>query len=261
MLLFDMKRIGMRLYVGSAEPVAPQAISQVEPENQPNLLAVTNGLWKLAHSGGGGVVFRGNAVKKLVPGMATLVVYKDDTVDVLEWDETIPLSRVSDARQLKHLIVKDGRIVHTVAKGGRSTDAEIGMGALLDEEQPTLGYLWLAPGQPVLNVTSGTHWFIATRSAFGIRPDGNLVFALGHHISTKDLARSLVLAGCVRAIHADANPGNCVGNLYYTDEKGNITATATLSPKQDVSTPKRYIGKTYTSDFYAFFRRLTREKS
>ncbi len=261
MLLFDMRHVTMRLYIGSAEPVAAQAIYQVEAENKAYLLAVANGLWKLAHSGGGGVVFRGSVLRKLVPGMATLVAYKDGTVDVLEWDDSIPLSRVSDARQLKHLIVKDGKVVHTIAKGVRQTDSEIGMGSLLDEEQPTLGYPWYAPGQLVLNVTSGINWFIATRSAFGIRPDGNLVFVIGHHISTRDLARALALAGCVRAVHGDANPGNCVGNLYYVDDKGNITATGTLSPRQDSSTPKRYLDKSYTSDFYAFFRRTARDDS
>jgi len=62
-----------------------------------------------------------------------------------------------------------------------------------------------------MNFTSGDLWFLATRSAFGIRPDGNLVFAVGHHIGTMDLAKALALAGCVRGIHGDANPGNCFG--------------------------------------------------
>ena len=261
MLLVDMKHVTMKLYLGSAEPIASQALSQIEPESKPHLLAVTNGLWKLSHSGGGGVVFRGTILRKLVRGMATLVAYKDGTVDVLEWDDAIPMSRVSDARQLKHLIVKDGQVVQTIVKGGVQTDAEIGMGSLLDEARPTLDFSWRMPGERVMNLTQGPNWFIATRSAFGIRPDGNLVFAVGHHISTKDLARALVLAGCVRAIHGDANPGNCVGNFYYPGDNGTITNTRTLSPKQDSSAPKRYLDKSYTSDFYAFFGQGARDDS
>ena len=68
------------------------------------------------------------------------------------------------------------------------------------------GGYWGEQTYQQLNVTSGDLWFLANRSAFGIRPDGNLVFAVGHHISTVDLAKALVLAGCVRGMHGDANP-------------------------------------------------------
>ncbi|MEW6349944.1 MAG: hypothetical protein AB1646_12830 [Thermodesulfobacteriota bacterium] len=253
MLLLDMKQMSMRLYIGSAEPGAGEALSQVEPENKPNLLAITNALWKAKHSGGGGAIFRGKVLTDMAPGMATIVVYKDDRVDIVEWDDSIPVSDVLDARQLKHLIVKDGRVVDSVVKHGQRTDAEIGMGMLLDEEQPVFrGFA----GPSQMNVTSGDYWYIATRSAFGIRPDGNLVFAAGHHISTKDLAKALALAGCVRAIHADANPDNVLGNLYFTDREGRLVRKAKLSPEQKDDTLNRYLDRSYTSDFFAFYRRF-----
>jgi hypothetical protein len=91
-----------------------------------------------------------------------------------------------------------------------------------------------------------------TRSAFGIRKDGNLVFAIGHHISTKDLAKALVLAGCDRAIHGDANPHNVVGNLYYGNGDGEIVKRVKLSPEQRSYTLDRY-DRSYTSDFFGFF--------
>ena len=252
MLTFDMKQISMRLYIGSGEPGANEALSKVESEQRHYLLAVTNALWKAKHSGGGGSVFRGKVITKLVPGLASVVVFKDGRVDVVEWDDSIPMSEVLDVRQLKHLIVKDGRVVDTVVKNGKKTDAEIGMGMLLNEEQPTTRG-WYGDSQ--MNSTSGDYWFIATRSAFGIRADGNLVFAVGHHIGTKDLAKALVLAGCVRAIHGDANPDNVLGNLYYTDAKGNVLRKAKLSPEQRDETLNRYLDRTYTSDFFAFYKK------
>ena len=112
-----------------------------------------------------------------------------------------------------------------------------------------------------LSLTQGNDWFIATRSAFGIRPDGNLVFAAGHHISTKDLAKALVLAGCVRGLHGDANPYNVLGNLYYTDNAGNIVNMAKLSPEQRNTGLKQYITKGYTNDFFAFFKKQFRGDS
>ncbi|MBM4328460.1 MAG: phosphodiester glycosidase family protein [Deltaproteobacteria bacterium] len=285
MLLFDMKRISMRLYIGSSEPKATLASSKVEPENVPDLLAITNALWKQKHAENAGAIFRGTVLNNMVPGMATVVVYNDDSVDILEWDDDIPVDQIRDARQLKHLIVKDGKVVNTVNKGGRPTDSEIGLGYLLVEDEfldeagyggwqgpgPQWGgYYGYGPGNQWSNYlggsqlihTSGPNWFIATRSAFGIREDGNVVFAIGHHIGTKDLARALILAGCVRAIHGDANPHNVLGNIYYIGENGERIKAAKLSPKQKDHTLKRYVNSSYTSDFFAFFkRRATQDPS
>ncbi|MGB9618685.1 MAG: hypothetical protein ACPL7J_15300, partial [Desulfomonilaceae bacterium] len=80
-------------------------------------------------------------------------------------------------------------------------------------------------------------------------------FAVGHHISTKDLAKALVLAGCQRAIHGDANPHNVVGNIYFPDGNGRFARKEKLSPDQKTYTLDRYVDRSYTSDFFAFFRR------
>ncbi len=255
MLVFDMKQLNTRLYIGSSEPGGSSATASIEPQLRPFLLAVTNALWKQKHSGEAGAVFRGHVIKPLAQGMATIVIYKDNSVDILEWNDTIPMSLVNDARQLRHLIVKDGRVVDAVIKGGKPSDSEIGLGFLLSEEQtqPDQSSWGNWYGAPQPSMSSGEHWFIATRSAFGIRKDGNLVFAAGYHIGTKDLAKALVLAGCDRAMHGDANPHNVVGNLYYPNDDGVVTRKAKLSPDQK-DTLTRY-DKSYTSDFFGFFVR------
>lgn len=257
MLLFDMKRVSMRLYLGSSEPAATASSSIIQPEDRYNLVAITNALWKQKHSGQAGTIFASQVVKTLFPGMATLVIYQDSSVDIIEWSPDIPVEYVSDAKQLRHLIVKDGKVVSSIPVNGRPSDSEIGLGYLLSETDPMAGYQswggWW--GQPSYNITSGPDWFIATRSAFGIRNDGNLVFAVGHHISTKDLAKALVLSGCVRAIHGDANPHNVVGNIYFPDGNGKFTRKEKLSPDQKTYTLDRYVDRSYTSDFFAFFRR------
>ena len=136
MLLFDMKRVSMRLYIGSGEPGAPKGASRIQPEQRPHILAITNALWKQKHSRGAGAIFRGQVLRKMVPGVATLVIYKDGSVDILEWNDGIPIDLIRDARQLKHLIVKDGKVVTSVIKAGRVADSEIGLGYLLAEGQP-----------------------------------------------------------------------------------------------------------------------------
>jgi len=262
MMLFNMKNISAKLYLGTAEPYKGESPSRVEESLQPYLLAVTNALWPTRHSGPGGIILGGEVLKEMAPGIATIVFYKNESVDIVEWNENIPVSEVRDARQLQHLIAKDGKIVTSVVKRGRILSAEIGLGSLLDEDRPVVAVPATAPGEKPtykLNFTSGELWFLATRSAFGIRPDGNLVFAVGHHINTSDLAKALVLAGCVRAIHGDANPGNSVGVLYITDGAGKIAKKGALSPLQDKSTLERYLKGSYPKDFVGFFRRVGTE--
>lgn len=101
---------------------------------------------------------------------------------------------------------------------------------------------------------SNEYWFLANRTAFGIREDGNLVFAMGHHVSTKDLAKALVLAGCKRAIHGDANIHNIVCNFYFRDGSNKITKRDRLSPDQLQYTMKRY-DQGYSKDFFAFYEK------
>ncbi len=261
MLILNMKRLNMRLYIGSGEPGGSTQTSTIEADVRPYLRAVTNALWKQKHSGEAGAVYRGNVIKPLANGQATIVVYTDGSVDILEWNDTIPPSLVRDARQLRHLIVKDGKIIDSITRAGKPADSEIGLGMLLVEE-PTAapqsswwgsyGYGGYGGGYggDSGSYTSGDKWFIATRSAIGIRKDGNLVFAAGHHISTKDLAKAMVLAGCDRAIHADANPHNVLGNLYIPTGDAQ-SKRAKLSPEQK-DTLNRY-DRSYTSDFFGFF--------
>ncbi|MFC1836071.1 hypothetical protein ACFL2Q_15355 [Thermodesulfobacteriota bacterium] len=239
MMVIDTSRLLTQYYVGSQEPAANMASSEIDPRIRQRLVVLTNAMWMQKHSRGGGAVFRGNIIYPMVKGMATLIVYKDGSVDIQEWTPDIPLRLVRDARQLRHLLVKNGMVVRSIAKGNQIVDSEIGLGFLLggggkDEE--------------------GNHfWYVAHRSAFGIRKDGKLVYAIGHHIGTKDLAKALVLAGCERAIHADANPANIVGNLYLRDPSvGKHVRRIRLSPLQRKWTLKRY-DDAYTKDYFGFF--------
>lgn len=238
MMVIDMNLTFMRYYVGSQEPAASRGNSEVENDLRSKILAVTNAMWMQRHSKGAGAIFRGRPVYPMIDGMASLIVYKDGSVDIREWNEDLPVPLIQDARQLSYLIVKDGMVVQSVLRRGRIEDSEIGLGFLLG-----------GGGKD----QDGKHfWFVAHRSAFGIRKDGNLVFAIGHHIGSKDLAKALVLAGCERGMHADANPDNIVANLYLRDTFGNMVRKAKLSPEQANYTLNRY-DDSYTKDFFAFF--------
>jgi hypothetical protein len=238
MMVVDMSKTTMRYYVGSQEPAASLASSKVESSLESQLIAITNAMWMQRHSAGAGAIFRGKAVYPMVNGMATLIVYEDGSVDIRDWSPDIPVRMVRDARQLRHLIVNDGMVVKQIKKKGKISDSEIGLGFLL--------------GGGGKDVDGKKAWYVAHRSAFGIRSDGNLVFAIGHHIGTQDMAKALVLAGAQRAIHADANPTNIVGNLYIRDAEGTLLRKIALSAEQSKYTLKRY-DDGYSKDFFAFF--------
>jgi hypothetical protein len=240
MALFDMNRLRTRLFIGQTEPGIYQVSHRPEEESLSKIVAITNAMWMQQHARGAGAIFRGQVIYPMVPGMATMVIYRDDSVDVIEWTDEIPLSVVRDARQLRHLIVKDGMVVEKVVKNGKITDAEIGLGFLLPEK-----------GRSAMG---NKFWFLATRTAFGIRDDGNVVFAMGHHVSTRDLAKALVLAECKRAIHGDANIHNTVCNFYFRNEQDKIVKRDKLSPEQMQYTMRRY-DHGYAKDFFAFYEK------
>ncbi len=64
MLLFDMRYIAARLYLGSAEEGGSAASARIERQDKANVLAVTNGLWKVRHSGGGGIILGGKETEE-----------------------------------------------------------------------------------------------------------------------------------------------------------------------------------------------------
>jgi len=82
------------------------------------------------------IILQGEILKPMEKGIATVIFYKNGSVDIAEWSDEIPVSEVKDARQLLHLIVKDGQVMTSIVRGGVLMSAEIGLGSLLNEEQP-----------------------------------------------------------------------------------------------------------------------------
>ena len=241
MVVFNMKRIKPRFFLGNTEPGIHMVSYDRGNEDLNRIVAITNAMWMQQHARGAGAIFRGQTVYPMVNGMASLVVYQDNSVDICEWSDDVPAQLVKDARQLRYLIVKDGRVVQEVLKGNDFKDAEIGLGGFLVDNSGN-------------STMRNKFWFLANRTAFGIREDGNLVFAMAHHCSTKDLARALVLAGCKRAMHGDANIHNIVCNFYFRNDRNKVVKREKLSPEQLKYTMQRY-DHGYSKDFFAFYEK------
>ena len=132
MMLLNMKRISPKMYLGSAEPYWKDSCPRLEPGDQSRLLAITNALWITKHAGRGGIILQGEVLKPMEKGVATVIFYKNGSVDIAEWSDQIPVSEVQDARQLLHLIVKDGQVITSIVRRGVLMSAEIGLGSLAE---------------------------------------------------------------------------------------------------------------------------------
>jgi hypothetical protein len=165
------------LYPGIQEPAV--TLPDRGPEEVPTamrgkLVATFNSGFKLADSGGGFAI-GGHTYAPMKRGIATILRYRDGTIDVRAWagGSDVP-SSVLFAQQNLPLIVAGGRPNPNLSDG--------------PEWGATLGnaiQVW--------------------RSAVGIDRHGNLLYAAGNDQTVGSLAAVMIRAGAVRAMEMDIN--------------------------------------------------------
>ncbi len=205
----DHTRARLALYPGRYEPPndGPQ-LAEVPRELRSGLLATFNSGFKLEDSGDG-FFSQGRVYAPLRDGQATLVGYRNGTVDVRTWTGgPAPGPGIAFARQNLPLIVENGRLNPAL-----SNDALWGV---------TLG-------------NSVRVW----RSGVGVDAHGNLIYAAADIQTAASIARILQRAGAVRAMELDINYDWTTFNFYGTFGAGDPTkllpgmsrpATRYLSP-------------------------------
>ena len=135
----------------------------------------------------GGYEYQGTEYRTLLQGKASLVTYKDGSIDVLKWGRDSLDRPVQAVRQNMDLIV-DG-----------------GVNQVESEDQSKWGWVWQGVG-------SGKN--LVGRSAIGVRADGTVISVIGSAMSAKSLGDVLVRAGAQRAILLDMNSAYANGFLY-----------------------------------------------
>jgi hypothetical protein len=188
----DTSRSWLQLYPGRYEP--PNAIGSALPEVpaqlRGGLLATFNSGFKLADSGGGFVAF-GRRYAPLRDGLATLVRFRDGSVDVRAWHSgTDPGANVTFARQNLPLIVEGGQLNPNLRDG--------------PEWGATLG-------------NAVRVW----RSGVGVDARGDVIYAAADSQTAPSLARIFVRAGAVRAMELDINYEWTTFNFYGASGGGN----------------------------------------
>ena len=199
-------------------------------KEQPNLptsassgvLAAFNSGFKLVDSKGG-FWSRGRGSYPLLPGAASLVVYKDGHADIGTWGTDVAMTpQVVSVRQNLKLLIDHGRVSPSI-----DTALKTNWGA-------TLG---------------GT--FYVWRSGIGITKSGDLVYVIGDTLSAHSLAQILLKAGAVRAMQLDINKLWPSYYWYTPDAKGSLTSHKVL----DFARPSDRYFTPNSRDFYAVYAR------
>jgi len=187
----DTSRTSIALYPGRYEPPNDgNQPAEVPPQLRSSLLATFNSGFKLEDDGGG-FVASGHIYAPLRDGQATLLGYRDGTVDVRTWTGgPDPGPAIDFARQNLPLIVEHGQL------------------------NPALGNdsLWGATLGNSVRV-----W----RSGIGVDAHGNVIYAAADDQTAQSLAQILQRAGAARAMELDINYEWTTFNFYGTFGAGD----------------------------------------
>ncbi len=200
--------------------------SRIPKDRCASAIFAGNGGFRMSQSRGG-YYAEGKAKKALRDGAASLVIYKDGSVDVLAWGDgatAVDLPKISSVRQNLELLVIDGKPAPYINRTN--------WGALLGNAT----YVW--------------------RSAWGVTADGALLYVGGPALSIDNLVRILIDAGAVRAMEGDINPEWVSGNLYSVDGNGNCIGYKGLEgtvAEGGMRAPGRRYLSADTRDFVAVF--------
>jgi hypothetical protein len=174
---FDHTRTSAAWYPGRYEPPnAPVRGPTSIPFNQRwRLLATFNGGF-IYNDGNNGSSIGGRQYEPLTQGLATLIAYRNGTVDVKTWHGgPVAGPQIAFARQSLPLIIDNGRL------------------------------------NPALNDSSQWGYTLGNavrvwRTGAGIDRHGNLIYAAADYQTVTTLAAILKRAGAVRAMQLDINP-------------------------------------------------------
>ncbi len=208
------------LYPGLQEPAVSmpsRGPMEVPQDRRARLVATFNSAFKLADSGGG-FVSGGHTYAPLKQGQATIVRYRDGSVNVQAWyGGSTAGPNVLYARQNLPLIVNNGRLTPNLSNG--------------PEWGATLGN--------AIRV-----W----RSGVGIDRHGNLIYAAADIQTVASLAEILKRAGAVRAMELDINT---YWPSFITYRRPGAAGAANLLATMDRS-PQRYLTPD-DRDFFAVY--------
>lgn len=221
LLSFDQGLVQLRLHAGTGDPggsgwrFGPSVIGAERRQ----LVAAFNGAFKFS-TGAGGFESYGRVGASLQPGLGSIVTYVDGYTDIGAWHREVPAP---------------GRAVASVRQN---------LQPLIDN------------GQPASNVDCRECWGATlggvddpARAALGITDHGRLIWAAGEHLTTSQLASTLIGAHVVRAVELDINPEWVAGYLYgHRGGQGPLAPVPVLADQRGI--PGQFLAP-WSRDFFS----------
>lgn len=224
----DPTLLTTRLVPGTQVPPSAATPPASVPKTQFDALVATFNSGFLLKDSHGGFYLNGHTYSPLVNGQASMVIYKDGTVDIGAWGSEVTMtSQVAAVRQNLAPLVDNGK-----PDAGLAQDSAITWGATL--------------GNSVL----------VWRSGVGVTADGAIVYAAAPALSVQSLANLLARAGAVRAMELDINPEWTTG-IYYTPAPNS---TLGIYPHLLLDTMQRSSERYLIPDERDFFAEFIRPK-
>ena len=222
----DMKKLAIGAQAGTYYPGGPHKIYGLgivpkNIQNSNNLLAVFNGGFQ-EKDGHYGMIVGNTTYVPLRNNLATLLLYKDGSIKLINYTGQKLDPNVLAVRQNGPFLIKNGKITSFVEQGpdtwGRTTTNSM--------------YTW--------------------RSGVGITKNGNLIYAVGNSLIPKTLAQALLSAGAQNALQLDINPFWVRFILYASKGNGQYNYFPLLSSMQNGG--YQYLHG-YNKDFFYVYKK------
>jgi hypothetical protein len=213
----------LQLYAGTSQPGGTWTNEGgVQPSLQSSLLAAFEGGFQFAVANGGWFA-NGKTAIALRSGAASIVSYRNGTIDIGAWGSDVTMTpEVTAVRQNLDPLVSAGSVTP------------------------------LASVQPLTNWGYSLGNLVSTwRSGLGITANGDLIWVGGPGLSPQTLGETLVWAGALRGMQLDINP-DWVNFATFSSTGGGVQGTNLLPAMY--FPPSHYLGG-FWRDFVAVFER------
>ncbi len=213
-----------QLYAGSLIPGGGTYFHAppLRPSESTNLVAAFDAGLPLSSSQGG-YYTQGRTVVPLRDDAASVVTYKDGTMDIVEWGRDVTLSnQVASVRQNLDLIVDKGRALNGLNRDKRGR---------WRSTLPTSDNIW--------------------RSGVGVTRNGALLYVAGPGLSLRDLANIFVLARAYRAMELNVGADWVQFSTFTAPRNAPVNATEGVRLLNGMGgAPSRYFASWWTHDFF-----------
>ncbi|MGA8352859.1 MAG: hypothetical protein WB698_01660 [Solirubrobacteraceae bacterium] len=227
----DTHLMSARLYSGSRSPGGDpyRYTAPIGPGIARYLVAAFNGGFMMS-AAEGGYYLEGRTIDPLRTGAASLVIYKNGSVNVGAWGREVRMSaQVASVRQNLMPLISGGQATPRAA----SPD-------------------WLVWGATCgVSSCSGPGIESQWRSGLGITADGALVYAQGPALDPLQLARLLARAGVVRGMQLDINPDWPIFAAYSPNGERGLASVANGSRllAGSIQSPATFFDPSWARDF------------